>query len=85
LTICASEKMLCSIIKFDESTKEAVKEVDLLDYIKSTKVPTKDYTYFDFFTDQAEVDIATGLEAPTIKTDQDYSIIFHPTQWPIPI
>jgi hypothetical protein len=71
-----SSCIICSIIKFDESTKEAVKEVDLLDYIKSTKVPTKDYTYFDFFTDQAEVDLATGLEAPTIKTDQDYSIIF---------
>jgi hypothetical protein len=71
-----SSCVICSTIKFDDKTRAAMDEIEMLEYLKTTNVPTRDFTYFEYFTDQAGVDLATGFETPTVKTDEDYSILF---------
>ncbi len=71
-----SSCVICSIIKFDDKTKNAIREFDIMEYLKETKIPGKDMTYFEYFSDQSDKSLATGFEAPKITTDKDYSITF---------
>lgn len=71
-----SSCVICSTIKFSDDTKEAIKEVDIFEYLVNTKVPGKDLTYFEYFTDQADADMTVGIEAPLIDTEKDYLINF---------
>jgi hypothetical protein len=71
-----SSCVICSTIKFSEDTKEAIKEVDVFEYLVNTKIPGADFTYFEYFTDQTDAGLTVGLETPLIKTEQDYVINF---------
>jgi hypothetical protein len=71
-----SSCVICSTIKFSDDTKEAIKEIDIFGYIVNNKVPGKDITYFEYFTDQTDADLTVGVEAPLINTEKDYLINF---------
>ncbi|UZE93796.1 MAG: hypothetical protein IB618_03450 [Candidatus Pacearchaeota archaeon] len=68
--------VICTTIKFDDNVKEKVKEIDMFNYLVQTKIPLSNITYYEYFTDQADKDLAVGIEAPKIRTDSDYVIIY---------
>lgn len=68
--------IICSTIHFDNNVKAKIKSIDMTSYLINTNIPTKNLTYFDYFTDQADKDLAVDIKAPEINTQNDYTIVF---------
>lgn len=68
--------VICSVIRFDESVKEKNLRLNMADYMESTKVPGKNITYLEYFTEETGAKLPTDVEAPPITTDKDYVILF---------
>lgn len=71
-----SSCLICSVIYFDERLKNNPKNLDLLYFLETTKMPRRNITYLEYFTDERGIFLPTGLEVPPVKTDQDYAVIF---------
>lgn len=65
--------IICSTIKFDEAAKN--KNLDTVSYIAETKIPSKDITYLEYFT-QPGTKLPTDVSVNKIDTNQDYAIVF---------
>ena len=68
--------VICSTIKFDNKIKEKISQVDVLNYLNKEKIPGKDTTYFEYFSDEKGTILPTDVKVEPIKTDNDYAIIF---------
>jgi len=71
-----SSCVICSNIMFDEKLKEKNLRLDMASYIEQTRIPTKNMTYLEYFTDEKDAVLPTDVEAPEITTDKDYVILF---------
>lgn len=65
--------IICSTIKFSEAAKN--KNLDTVSYIAETKIPSKDITYLEYFT-QPGTKLPTGVSVNKVDTNQDYAIVF---------
>ncbi|MGB9708377.1 MAG: hypothetical protein ACPLXC_03595 [Candidatus Pacearchaeota archaeon] len=68
--------IICSTIRFDDNVKAKINSIDMTQYLIDTKIPTKNITYFDYFTEQADRSLAVDVKAPPIDPKQDYTIVF---------
>ncbi|MEM4215138.1 MAG: hypothetical protein QW484_02120 [Candidatus Pacearchaeota archaeon] len=68
--------VICSIIKFDKSVKAKNLKLDVASYMEQTKIPNKNITYLEYFTDETGAKLPTDVQAPPITTDSDYVILF---------
>ncbi len=66
--------VICSTIEFDKGSKN--KKIDLLPYLVTSKIPLKDITYFEYFTDKADKGLATQLTTTSIDTNKVYTVVF---------
>lgn len=66
--------IICSTIKFGDNAKG--KQLDLVNYIADTQVPSKNITYLEYFTQQKGVTLPIGVEVNKVDTNNDYAIIF---------
>jgi len=66
--------IICSTIKFGDNAKG--KQLDLVNYIADTPVPSKNITYLEYFTQQKGVKLPTLVEVNKVDTNNDYAIIF---------
>lgn len=66
--------VICSTIDFDKGAKN--KRIDLLPYLVTSKIPLKDITYFEYFTDKADKGLATQLNTVSIDTNKRYTVVF---------
>lgn len=69
-----SSCVICSVIKFDEFTKD--KELKLIDYLGNETGPFGNKTYMDYFTDNQYAKLKPRLKASNLVTDKDYAILF---------
>jgi|GEM_PF-1202557 len=74
--VVKSSCVICSTIRFDEKVKEKKLSLDMATYIEQTKVPSKNITYLEYFTEETGTKLPTDVLAPPITTDQDYVILF---------
>ncbi|MEM2954851.1 MAG: hypothetical protein QW625_02810 [Candidatus Nanoarchaeia archaeon] len=68
--------IICSIIRFDKSVKAKNLRLDMASYMEQTKIPNKNVTYLEYFTDETGTKLPTDVQAPPITTDSDYVILF---------
>lgn len=68
--------VICSTIKFSGQIKDHPKELELLRYLEETKISDKNITYLEYFSDQSETKLDPILRTETVKTNQDYAVIF---------
>lgn len=66
--------MICATIKFEGAAKG--KQLDLLSYLEETKVPTKNITYLEYFSEDPDAKLPSELKVETLDTSKDYAIIF---------
>ena len=75
-----SSCVICSTIEFGSRTKEKYKTIDIDSYIKNTKIPFKDKTYLEYFTDEDGKELASVLDKDNkvdpLSTDKKYAVIF---------
>ena len=68
--------VVCSIIRFDNNLKEKNLHLDVASYMEQTKIPTKNLTYLEYFTQEQGAKLPTDVETVPITTDKDYAVIF---------
>ncbi|MEM4153089.1 MAG: hypothetical protein QXK80_03175 [Candidatus Pacearchaeota archaeon] len=66
--------IICSIIRFDEKAKR--KQIDLLSFLERTKIPSKNLTYLEYFSQEEKAELPTEIKIEKLDTNQDYAIIF---------
>ncbi|MEM0231084.1 MAG: hypothetical protein QXT20_02695 [Candidatus Woesearchaeota archaeon] len=73
--------MVCSQIEFDDEIKNKFPTIDkFTEWMMNNKVPGQDFTYFQYFSNDQQVDRnaikAIPPEYDSIKTDETYQVIF---------
>ncbi|MEM4641261.1 MAG: hypothetical protein QXW65_01965 [Candidatus Pacearchaeota archaeon] len=68
--------IICSRIVFDKKIKEKNLQLDMASYIEKTKIPLKNITYLEYFTEESNAKLPTDVEAGKITTDHDYAVLF---------
>lgn len=71
-----SSCVICSNIKFSDKLKEKNLQLDMASYMEQTKVPSRNITYLQYFTEQDDAVLPTDVDAPAITTDKDYIVLF---------
>jgi len=72
-----SSCVICSVIKFDERIKNKALTLDMVSYLQQAKVPDKNMTYLEYFTETENAKLPAGLEVEEkLTTKDDYVIIF---------
>lgn len=67
---------ICSIIKFDNKIKSKNYSLDMVSYMANNKIPGKNITYLEYFSNQRGVKLEAGANVPTLDTNEDYAILF---------
>ena len=71
-----SKCVICATIEFDEKVRQKNMEIDIVPYLATTKIPKKNLTYLEYFSETAGASLPTGIKAPTIKTSKKYAIVY---------
>ncbi|MCX8193808.1 MAG: hypothetical protein N3G19_00360 [Candidatus Pacearchaeota archaeon] len=66
--------IICSTIKFDDNAKG--KRIDLLNYLENTKIPMKNITYLEYFSEEPGAKLPVELKIEKLDTNKNYAIIF---------
>jgi len=68
--------VICSTIEFSDALKRKNLQLDMASYIENTKVPSRNITYLQYFTEDDDVKFPTDVDATKISTDKDYVVLF---------
>jgi len=69
--------VICARINFDKSLKSKPEEFDILRYFDETKVPDKNYTYMEYFSERAGTHLTPEVRVDELtKTDQDLAVVY---------
>lgn len=71
-----SSCVICSTIQFSDNLKKKNLQLDLAQYMSTTKIPLKNITYLDYFSDEINAKLPTGADIPKVSTNQDYVVLF---------
>lgn len=68
--------IVCSTIKFDDRVKSKNIEINLAEYLEETKIPQKNITYLDYFTDAPNSKFEGIGDSDTMTINEDYAVIY---------
>jgi hypothetical protein len=77
--LLATEKancVICSEIKFKDNVKKKNIELDIADYLETTKIPMKDVTYLEYFLGESDKKFPVDVQTPKMSTNKDYAVVF---------
>lgn len=68
--------VICSKIEFSDRTRKKFTSIDITDYVQDIKIPGKEITYFEYFTDEEGTRLPIDVEIEAMATDKEYAIVF---------
>ncbi len=66
--------VVCSIIRFEGKAKD--KQINFLEYLEQTNIPSKNITYLNYLTNGEETKLPPEVRVDRLDTNQDYTVIF---------
>ena len=75
LTTARTSCVICSKIDFSSSAQK-IKNLDLMSYLKETKIPLKDETYMGYFAGMEDKELPTSIDVEQLDTTQKYSVVY---------
>jgi hypothetical protein len=68
--------VVCSTIQFSDRAKNKISSVDMTDYIQNTKIPLKNNTYMEYFSDEEGAKLPVDVKLEPLDTDKQYAIVY---------
>jgi hypothetical protein len=68
--------VICSTISFSDKLKKKNMNLDIATYLSETKIPLKNMTFLEYFTEEEGTRLPTDVDLVPIRTDQEYAVVF---------